>query len=390
MLAGFVTLLVVVGTLGLLLNILFTQGFLGAAPRGDRAMGLVIPFFITVVAGLGLTLAALLISFRSGNSVLQLIHTTPFIAGCILITVTFGVVLAAFMAFICWCEPGATGLGKSTIVLLLGWSAGIMGPMLLAGGLLCCVWMTTESLVGNERAYRSIKVVFGSLVLIACIGYALGGFMFYQTMARQTANRAASMARHIRSQLPTGTPIERQLELDLASLTPNAPLSSVVTYLPDRPGNIKLNAACRELLVERALKVPDLDRAMVITVGGGSFSDRQGVAELLVAVPNAKLLANQEAWGLPLRIAIECDADSISCRPAWLTETFDGKDDPLGHIQSLLNATDRFKGLPVYGELIKAMQSLANATSDLKPDDKLKKLLRLLDKAGYQPVPPTR
>ena len=139
MLAGFVTLLVVVGTLGLLLNILFTQGFLGAAPRGDRAMGLVIPFFITVVAGLGLTLAALLISFRSGNSVRQLIHTTPFIAGCILITVTFGVVLAACMAFICWCEPGATGRGKSTIVLLLGWSAGIMGPMLLAGGLLCCV-----------------------------------------------------------------------------------------------------------------------------------------------------------------------------------------------------------------------------------------------------------
>lgn len=389
MLAGFVTLLVVVGTLGLLLNLLFTQGFMGAAPTGDRAMGLVVPFFITILAGLGLTLASILLSFR-GGSILQLIHTKPFLAGCITVAITFGAALAAFMALVCWCEPGMMGRGKSVIVLLLGWIAGIIGPILLGAGLLCVAWMTKESLVANEKTYRAVKVLLVSLTLIACIGYALGGVMFYQTMARQAANRAVAMARSLRAQLPTGTPIEKMLELDLAALAPDAKLASVVTYFPDRPGNIKMNAACRQLLVERALKVPDLDNAMLITVGGGSFSDRQGVAEFFVAVPAEKLTENQEAWGAALRLAIECDADSISCRPAWLSETFDGKVDPLGHIESLVKATERFKGLPVHIELTKAMQTLANATSELKDDDKLKKLLRMLEKAGYRPVSPQR
>jgi hypothetical protein len=389
MLAGFVTLFVVVGTLGLLLNILFTQGYMGAAPKGDRAVGLFVPFFITICAGLGLTLASVFCSFR-GGSILQLVHTKPFLAGCIAIAITFGVVLAAFMAFVCWCEPGMMGRGKSVIVLLLGWSAGIIGPILLAGGLLCVAWITKESLLANDKAYRALKVLFASLLLIGCIGYALGGVMFYQTMSRQVANRAVAMARQLRAKLPTGTPIEKMLELELASLSPDAPLSSVVTYFPDRSGSIHMNAACRQLLVERALKVPDLDNAMLVTVGSGSFSDREGVAEFLVAVPSETLAANQEAWGLAMRVAIECDADSIACRPAWLTETFDGKDDPFRHVRSLVNATERFNGLPVHTELTKAMQALTNATSALNPDGKLKKLLRLLEKAGYQPVPPTR
>ena len=389
MLAALITLLVGVGTLGLLLNVLLTLAYFGSAPRGDGAVGLVIPIVISFVAGLSLTLASLLCAFNRGSSVLRLIHNSPFLTGCITIFVTFGVVLAAFMAFACWCESGTFASRGSLIIPILGWIGGIIGPILLAVALLAIAWMSNDTLLARPDLLRPIKAMFICLALIACLGYAIGGIAFYQTMGRQVANRATTIARRLRAQLPIGTPKAELLAQDLATLPVDAPLSSVVMYFPARPDLPewpKLNNACRLLLINRVLKVPDLDNDMLVTVASKTFSDRQGVAEFLVYVPMEKLRENQEAWGQALQLAIETDADSISCRPGWLTETFDGKPDPIGHIRSLLSAAQRFKGLSVDNRLAIAMQTLTNATMELNRNDKkLKPLLRMLDQAGYQP-----
>ena len=43
------------------------------------------------------------------------------------------------------------------------------------------------------------------------------------------------------------------------------------------------------------------------------------VAEFLIHVPIEKRRENRDAWGAALKLAIETDADSIFCRPGWLT-----------------------------------------------------------------------
>ncbi len=393
MLAVLITVLVAIGTSGLLLNVLISKAYFGQAPRGDSAVGLVIPLFVTIIAGLLLIFASLLCAFR-GSAVLQSIHSSQFIAGIITVVVTLGVVLAAGVAFACWCEAGMiarAGAGAragSVIVLLLGWFGGIIGPLLLAMGLLCGAWLRDDGVLGEPHIQRPLKVVFISLALLAVVGYTLRGIGLYQTVSRQVANRAVAFAREARAQLAPGASVEQELTLHLASLPTDAPLSSVVELLMDHSGSVKLSATCRQLLVDRALKVSDLDNAMILTVASKAYSDRRGIFEFLDAVPIETIRSNQEAWGVALQVGIECDADAISCRPTWLTETFDGKSDPLGHIQSLLVAVERFKGLPSYGSLTKAVQQLADATSQLNNDGNLKKLLRVLEKAGYQPVSP--
>lgn len=391
MLAVLITLLVLVGALGLLLNTLFTQLYFGSPPQGDRAVGLVIPFFITVGAALLCTLASLLSACRGGDSLLRLIPTSPFIAGCITIAITFGVAVAAFMAFLCWCEPSMLSRRGSVLIVILGWIGGIIGPLLLATGLLCSAWMSGESVKINPQALRPVMVMFWSLVLIAIVGYSLGGFALYQAFAQQAANRAAALKQALQQQLSReherALPPAQRLKNELDAMSPETPLWPIVAYFPECTQRFPLDAQCRELLIARILRVPDLDHAMLATVGGQYYLYRQGVADFISAAPMPLIHEHQESWGQALQLAIQTTADSISCRPAWLSETFDLNPDPLAHVQSLLAASERFRGFPIHDRLAKDLQTLANASTELKDDAKQKKLFRVLEKAGYKPVP---
>lgn len=388
MLAVFVTLLVLVGALGLLLNILFTQLYFGSPPQGDRAMGLVVPFFITVGAGLLCTLASFLCTFRGGDSILRLISSSPFLAGCITVAITLGVAIAAFMAFLCWCEPNMIGRRGSVIIVILGWIAGIIGPLLLATGLLCGAWMSGESAKANPHMLRPLVVMFWSLLLIAAIGYSLGGLALYQAFAQQAANRAAAIRQSLQQQLTLeqerALPPVQRLKNELDAMSPTTPLWCLVTYFPESTQRFPLDAPCRELLIARIMRVPDLERDMLQTVASSQYLYRQGVADFIAAAPLPLLQEHRKSWAQVMVLAIQTTADSIACRPAWLSETFDLKPDPLAHIASLLAASERFRGTPQHADLAKALQTLADSTSQLKDDDKLAKLIKLLDKAGYR------
>ncbi len=388
MLAVFVTLLVLIGAAGLLLNVLFTSGYFGSVPKGDSAMGLVVPFFISAAACLVFMLGALLSTFRGGDALPRMLTASPVLGGVIVLAVSLGVVLAAFAAFFCWCEPVMFGIPRGPLILIIGWIAGVIGPVLLATGLMCCVWMSAE-FAKTAGLARPLAVMFGSLALIAAIGYGLGGVALVRTLAQKSANRAAAIKeaelRQASIEETLAKPPHQRLKDELDAMSPSAPLWTIVAYFPEANQSFPLDDQCRELLVARVLRVPDLDRAMLETAGGRYYGYRQGVADFLTAVPAPVLKEHQEDWGQALLLAIQTAADAIANRPAWLSETFDLNPDPHAHVRSLLNASERFRGLKPHAAMARALHALATATANLNDDAKRTKLQDMLTKAGYAP-----
>jgi hypothetical protein len=390
MLAVFITLLVLIGAAALLLNVLLTGGYFGSVPKGDQAMGLVIPFFSTAAGSLLMLLASLLAAFRGGDTLARLLTGSPLLGGAITVAITLGVVLAAFMAFLCWCEPPMFGIRSGPLVLILGWIAGIIGPILLSLGLLCSAWMVGETARTSPGLTRALAVMFGALALIALVGYGLGAIALYRTMAQQAANRAAAVQQALNKQATLAEtlakpPVQR-LKEELDAMSPSAPLWTIVAYFPEANQSFPLDAQCRELLVQRALRVPNLEHAMLETAGSQYYSYRQGVADFITAAPAPLVREHQEDWGQALLLMIQSAADAIRNRPAWLSETLDMNPDPLAHIQSLLNASERFRGLPPHPAIAQALQSLANASTRLNDNEKKTKLFAMLEKAGHKPV----
>jgi len=100
MLVSLATLALAAGTLVLFgCNVFVTRLFLAPAPRGERGVGLLVPLAALAVAAALVTLGGLLGSFRTGRPLADLLPSPAPLAGAITVTVSFGVALAAVLAF---------------------------------------------------------------------------------------------------------------------------------------------------------------------------------------------------------------------------------------------------------------------------------------------------
>lgn len=390
LLAGVITLLILVATLVILVsNTAFTKAFTDTPPQGERAMGLIIPFFGLGGAILVMTLAGALAAFRAGSSGLALIHSSPAFAGFLTLLLTFGAALAAGGVFMLWCEPAMVGRPLKAVTIPLGVLAGIVGPLVLAIALIAAVWTSKHAAEAHTGWMAFFRSAFWFVCVLALIGYGLGGAMLWQTMAQRARNQAAvlkdALEREAKWTSHRAKPMEQRLSDELSEFSPESPLWPIVAYLPDRPDEARLNDESRRLVIERALKVPNLDEELQGCMTTRYYLYRQGAAEFLRGVPEEHLALHKEAWGAALEAGLRATGEGIACRPAWMTETFDSKPDPLGHIKSLLAATERFKGWEGYPRLQAVLRQAATDAAMLNPDKGREKLLRVLADAGYEP-----
>lgn len=388
MLAPFITLLAVVGTfLILACNAGITGLFLKSPPTGERAVGLLIPIAVLIGAALVLTLASLLVAFRSGRTVVGLIHSSPIASGALTVAVTFGVVLAALMAFVTWAEPMADGSKFKAIIPVLGFGAGLVGPALLGLALLVGAWMTPQWLEAHPRWLMGLRPMCWTLAAIAVVGYALGGLAMAAPVAQFVRKHSTPMSPEDRAaeRKFRNTPAAQLLGEELAKLPPDAPLSEIVVYLVI--SRKKLDQECMDLLLDRALRVPDMDQQLIDTMKLRDCIYRWGAAEFVQTAPIETVKEHQEAWSRAVIAGINATAESMTIRPAWLSETFDQNPEPLKLVTSLLGAAERFKGLQGQSQINEALRRMAKDSNELKRDRKWEKLAAELKRAGY-PVPP--
>ena len=157
MLTPLTILLVVLGTLVILAsNALGTGFFLRKPPRGEYAVGLIVHFTL-LLKGSGLVvLGGVLASLQSGSVISGFVQTPGWAKGVITVIVSIGVALAAFMAFLAWCQSGSSGGKTRLTAFVLCWLVGIVGPILLHIAMMEIFGITTkdgfaiEALIDNH------------------------------------------------------------------------------------------------------------------------------------------------------------------------------------------------------------------------------------------------
>lgn len=393
MLATFITIIIVIATLlTLLMNCGCTGFFTNARPSGDQAMGLVVPIIGLGISVILFTVASMLACFRIPHAAVGAISSSSFFSGLSLIGVTFGVSLAFGMAFMLWCEPMFESESQKSLAVPVGFIAGIGGPILLAVMLIVGVWMSKSTAVsalaspgGNGLG---LKLGFFTLCILALAGYGSAGAMFGKQIQYSAAKRAAAIANAIKEQAEidaiNAMPAKERLIEELSAYSDTAPLWTIVVYLAETPDSKPFDDECRAIIIERALQVPDFDNELLSCMTTQYYLYRQGAAELLISVPTEHFNRNRDAWGNALIAGLQATGEGIECRPSWLTETFDSKPDPIGHVRTLLKATDRFKDWSDYPKMQQLLSKMADDAGMLNASRDRDKLLNLLAKAGYQ------
>lgn len=385
------SLLVVVVTLAvLLMNVGMTKCFAGSPPTGERAMGLVVPFFGMMIAIVLMTLAALLACFRVSASGFGTIHSNAMLSGFVTVALTFGATLSAGVAFMLWCEPGAAGKSLRGILMPVELLIGGFGPIVLAAWLLVSMWNTKDAIAANATHATALKALFWSVVVLAAIGYAVGGLLLWHSVSPKVVSSVRGLKREAEQVVESGghrfKPIATQVELELAHAPADAPLKDFVMYFPEGPHYRKLNEKATTMILERALQVKNFDESLKELMTCSDYIYRQGAAEMLRFMPQEQIDAHKDQWGESLILGVGRAADGVECRPAWLTEHFDLNPDPMAHVASLLAASERFKGWTGYPRLQEEFQRMTDATSGLKEDKYLPKFLKMLANAGYKPA----
>lgn len=390
LLAVIATILIIPATLGLLLNAGFSGLFFASPPRGDGAMGLVVPLVINIGSIIALTLAALLLSFRPGGVLVAQLSLPGWVSGAAVVFLALGASLAAFMALLLWCEPAILAGRADFLRVAAGWLGSIFGPLVLALFLLLYAWLSPATLTGSAALSRAHLVLTVSVGLLAVCGFA-GGVIGFGTPLAQQARASAAKARaavaNAAGVSPTGQPLDVLLQRDMDQMTGDTPLARIIAFLPNTPDAIHLNKRCKQIVVARALQIPaaDLDRQLAACFTSRSYHETRSAAELITAVDDATFTAHADQWSRALVTGIDKCAQDIEMRPGWLKETFDGNLVPHATIDSLLAAAQRCKPTAQHASLSAAFQRLADATENLTPDAAARKLQGTLTKAGYPP-----
>lgn len=363
MLSVFISILVVIGAIGMLINLGITGLFLDKVPTGDRAMGLVVPIFTTGIATIAMILATWLCAARGGFAWINGMAMVPTL---IATAVTFGVCLAAMGALLAWMEM-QNDWGRAVPVLGLMCSG--LVPLALGAMLLVCAW--------NEPArlaqFPALKFAGLALAVGALIGYSLGAIGLKAWAKQAASNNQAAMAetqaRDAKWERKRKMPMADLIREEFAEMSAEAPLWVFVARLPEQRDD-----ECRRLIITRALQVPDFDAQLERTITDSCHLYRQGCADL---IRWADVAQRKAAWAGPLASSIRVTAAEMELRPAWMTETSQLNPDPAAHVESLVHAAESL-GSPA--ETTAALVELRNALNLLAASDARKQAQQELDR----------
>jgi plasmid stabilization system protein ParE len=345
-----ITFLVLVWLVGVFINIGLTGLFLQKPPTGERAMGLIVPIFSSGIASLAMMLATFLCVGRGGADWISSVRVVPTMVAS---AVMFGVCLSMAGALGAWMGWQNRWSGA---VAALGFVCGVMVPLAACGLMLVCAWTDPGRLAGLS----GVRLVGWVLVGGAAVGYALGAIGLEMTLAQAARNHEATTAanqefdekwRRIR-EMPRGQRVREELE----AMSSETPLWVFVAYLPEED-----EQQTRELVIDRALKVPGFLEDLERTMTSETHLYRYGCAEL---IRYARPEHRDPAWAVALARSIRVTAGEMERRPAWLTETSRLNPNPMEHLVALVEATAALGNPP---EAVAAMRELSGAVEQLAP-----------------------
>lgn len=342
-----ITVLVVPAALCFLINAAMTAAFTDKPPQGANAMGLVIPVFLAII-GAALFLIATWVCLASGR--LDWISPKPLIPTLIATAATFGICLAATGILIAWME----NMGR--FVPLGGFIFGIIGPALLAALILLNTWNAADSTRSSPLALIANTL----LLTISLCGFALGAYGAFKHFKLSLENQSRIAADQVIfeskwARIRARSPMEALRE-DYAAMSPETPLWVFIASLPERT-----EPDCREFIIARALKVPNLNDDLTRTLTGDHSRYRHGCLDLLCFAPASSL--NKE-WATPLLRAIDITAQQIQRKPEWLTPDSFSNPDPARHLQSMVDAVARLGETPQLADALRHLKTVVEATPD--------------------------
>ncbi len=362
-LSVFITILVVIGAIGMLINLGITGLFLNKVPTGDRAMGLIVPIFTTGIATIAMILATWLCAARGGFA---WISGTTMVPTLVATAVTFGVCLAAMGALLAWMEM-QNDWGRAVPVLGLVCSG--LVPLALGGMLLVCVWTEPATLA----QISALKIAGAALAAGALVGYSLGAIGLKEWATQAASNNRAAIAeiqaRDAKWERKRTMPRADLIREEFAEMSAEAPLWVFVARLPEQSDD-----ECRELIITRALMVPDFDAQLERTITDSCHLYRQGCADL---IRWASVAQRKAAWAGPLASSIRVCAAEMELRPAWMTETSQLNPNPAAHVETLVKAAESL-GNPA--ETTAALNELRSALKSLTASDAREQAERELDR----------
>lgn len=301
--------------------------------------------------------------------------------------VTVGVVLAAFMAFVAWVEPGVVGprarWPKATLCGLLG----IAGPILLAAALIIDVTSNSPAATSGSRSAAFLRATCWGLTLVAALGYLSAGIAVAPSARATFAKAWSASAQRAARALPTGMTLVSALREELDKSADARSFADILDYFAHP--EVGEDAACRSLLTERLLAFPHADEELIKAVRSRDLRTRWGGAEFVRTASTDLFDSHRDPWAQAVESAFLETADLMECRPGFLTENPELNPDPHEFVRSLLDAADRFRGTPHEASLDQAARKLADSASNLKPDGRRKTLAKVLKRAGY-PIPDDR
>lgn len=330
-----VVFLSVAGALLTLVAAMSSGFFVKAPPRGADAVGLVVPFFAAIAAGIFGVVAG---GVAAGGGGLESWGLSRSGAVALLVGVGALVGMAIVGSFLGWSERHS-------------WAppaAALFSGFILPVGYFGFVWRVAMGGPGSGRA--SWTLFLGGAAGLAALAGVIASFGMVQTWTRQSAaNRAREESERKLQQVEAArvaaqTPEEKLREM-LATFSEQAPLWSVVSGLPDEP-----SPSLRAIRIERALKVPDLDGDLAATLSSDRGFYRHGCAVLIAEAAESAL--RPQAWAAHLAVDAKLTAEDV--RKAGDLARHE-EDDLAAHVGAIARASARLSRTEA---LEKALQNL--------------------------------
>ena len=320
----FITLLVVAGMLLTLLTSGTAGFYAGRVPSGSDAMGLVVPLFAAVAAGLAGVVAGAMVASRGGLDPLGV----PRSAATVLIVVAALLIgLSIFGAFIGWAEKYR--FGHPALLLL----SGFVLPLCYFAFLLFVTWNDGQAL--RLSPFGKGLVVLTGLAVLS--GTVTAGLLLHAQLRKNVRDHVYAMERQKGSQAEEArrasmAPEERLLE-DLQAFSQDAPLWSLTAGLPD-----ERSPSLRAIWIERALRLPTLGEALRTTIACEYGNYRHGCGVMIAEAPDT--LVQREAWAPMLAKDAELTAADIR-RYGDLARH--DEDDLAEHVRTIARAAARLQ-----------------------------------------------
>lgn len=338
-----ITLLVIVWVLGVLLNAGLSGMYASSPPKGEQAMGLIVPIFGIAIASIALMLATWICIGRGGFDWVSGTRLVPTAAATL---VMLGVCVAAAGALGVWME-GQKAFGRG--VVPIGVVCGVLVPLAAVVMLLVCAWMD----LAEVRGLLLLRALGGVLIAGAIGGYVLGVIGLRSALAQRARNREAVLVstlafdekwRKIRE-----APLAERIAADLAQASAETPLWVFAARLPEAP-----DEATRRMVITRALKVPGFDEDLARTITSEYHLYRFGCAQLIAHATEEQ---RDAAWAGPLARSIRVTIAEIDADPQWLNHQTTLNPDPHAHIEAMLQAGDALGNPPEVAKAIKELEA---------------------------------